>query len=244
MSEHIVKSYDEQLRQLDHIVAEMGGLAETQLANAIAALLRRDTEQASVIAATDVRIDKLEEKLDTLAVSMLALRQPMAADLREIVGAMKISGILERLGDYAKNVAKRTVALAEMPPMSPAQSVGRLGILAQEMLKDVLDAYLSRDVDTADAIRGRDRELDALYNSIFRELLTYMMEDPRNITACTHLLFVAKNIERVGDHATNIAELVHFIVHGSSPRGDRPKEDETSYAVVKPETGRVQPLGD
>lgn len=230
-SEHTVKSFDDELRRLDNLIAEIGGLAEVQLVSAVEALARRDPERAAAIALADERIDRLEEDIDQQAITMLALRQPMARDLREIVGALKTASILERVGDYAKNVAKRTVAIAESnSPISP-QTVMRLGHLAAEMIRDVLDAYLSRDVERAAAIRGRDRELDALYTSLFRELLTYMMEDARSITTCTHLLFIAKNLERVGDYATNIAEIVQFMVLGERPGVDRPKEDLTSYAI-------------
>lgn len=233
-SNHIVKSYDEQLKRLDHLIAEMGGLAETQLANAMEALVKRDSDKAARVVSVDHRLDELENEVDHHTVSMLALRQPMASDLREIIAALKTANILERVGDYAKNVARRTVTLAEMPPVPPGLTIGRLGRLAQEMIKDVLDAYLARDIDKAHMVRERDKELDALYTSLFRELLTYMMEDPRNITACTHLLFVAKNLERVGDHATNIAELTHFLVKGVMPLTQRPQEDESYSAVAEP----------
>jgi phosphate transport system protein len=232
-SEHIVKSFDDQLRRLENLIAEMGGLAEMQLAEAIEAMSKRDLEEAARVTAGDQRIDDLEMLVDHEAVAMLALRQPMARDLREIIGALKTASMLERIGDYAKNVAKRTAALVETPPVPSAQTVVRLAVLAQEMIKDVLDAYIARDVEKADLVRQRDKELDALHTSIFRELLTYMMEDPRNITACAHLLFVAKNIERIGDHATNIAEIVIFVVQGRSPVDQRPKEDVTSFTVVK-----------
>jgi phosphate transport system protein len=232
-SEHIVKSFDEQLRRLENLVAEMGGLAEAQLAAAIEAMSHRDLEKAARITADDQRIDDLEVLIDEQAIAMLALRQPMARDLREIVGALKAAGMLERIGDYAKNVAKRTAALVDAPPMPSVQTVVRLAMLAQEMIKDVLDAYIARDADKADAVRQRDQELDTLHTSIFRELLTYMMEDPRNITACTHLLFIAKNIERMGDHATNIAEVVIFVVRGRTPGDQRPKDDITSFTVLQ-----------
>jgi phosphate transport system protein len=235
-SKHIVKSFDEQLNRLEHTIAEMGGLAETQLTDAIAALMKRDSEKAAEVAAADARIDNLESEVDQLALSLLALRQPMAADLRVVVCALKTSAIIERIGDYAKNVAKRTAVLVEFPPVPSAFPVARLGRLAQEMIKDVLDAYVSRDVEKAEMVRERDKELDTLYTSIFRELLTYMMEDPRNITSCTHLLFVAKNIERIGDHTTNIAENVHFLVHGKRPSEERQKDDASSFAVVRPVT--------
>ncbi len=234
-SHHIVKSFDEQLKRLDHLIAEMGGLAESQLANAMDALVKRDSEKAARVVGLDHRLDELELEVDHHTVSMLALRQPMASDLRQIIAALKTANILERVGDYAKNVARRTATLAEMPPVPPALTVGRLGRLAQEMIKDVLDAYLARDVDKAHMVRERDKELDALHTSLFRELLTYMMEDPRNITACTHLLFVAKNLERVGDHATNLAELTHFVVKGVMPMTQRPQEDASYFAVAEPQ---------
>jgi phosphate transport system protein len=233
-SEHIVKSFDEQLKRLENLIAEMGGLAEVQLAEAIEAMSRRDMDRAARITAADQKIDDLEMLVDQEAVAMLALRQPMAKDLREIVGALKAASMLERVGDYAKNVAKRTAALVEMTPVPSAQTVVRLGVLAQEMIKDVLDAYIARDAEKAEAVRQRDKELDALHTSIFRELLTYMMEDPRSITACTHLLFIAKNIERIGDHATNIAEVVMFMVQGHVTVTDRQKEDIASFTVVQP----------
>ena len=233
-SEHIVKSFDEQLKRLDNLIAEMGGLAEVQLSEAIEAMMRRDIERAARVTAADARLDDMEIEIDRHAVSLLALRQPMAKDLREIVGALKISGMIERIGDYAKNVAKRTVTLAEIAPVPSTQTVARLGQLAQEMVQDVLDAYIERDSDKAEAVRQRDKDVDALHTSIFRELLTYMMEDPRSITACTHLLFVAKNFERVGDHATNIAEVVEFLVEGRVHFDDRPKEDASSFARVEP----------
>lgn len=231
-SEHTVKSFDDELRRLDNMIAEMGGLAEAQLQAALEVLVRRDIDRAADIIAGDHRLDILEVQVDQHTIAMLARRQPMAKDLREIVGALKTSSILERIGDYAKNVAKRTAAIAETPPVPSAQTVVRLGGLAQQMVKDVLDAYLTRDVEQAKAVRLRDRELDALYTSIFRELLTYMMEDPRNISACTHLLFVAKHLERIGDHATNIAEIVQFLVTGEMPLDERPRQDESALTVV------------
>ena len=233
-SNHIVKSFDDQLKRLDNLIAEMGGLAEVQLSEAIEAMIRRDVDRAADVAAADARLDDMEVEIDRHAVNLLALRQPMAKDLREIVGALKISSMIERIGDYAKNVAKRTVTLVEMAPVPSAQTVARLGQLAQEMVKDVLDAYIERDSDKAEAVRQRDKDVDALYNSIFRELLTYMMEDPRSISACTHLLFAAKNFERMGDHATNIAEVVEFLVEGRVHFDERPKDDTSSFAMVEP----------
>ena len=169
-SEHTVKAFDEHLKRLEHLIAEMGGLAETQLANAIEALIKRDGEKASRVVGVDLRLDELELEVDHHTVRLLALRQPMASDLREIIAALKTANILERIGDYAKNVAKRTATLIEMPPVPPSMTIGRIGRLAQEMVKDVLDAYLARDVEKASMVWERDRELDALYTSLFREL--------------------------------------------------------------------------
>jgi len=230
-TDHIVKSFDEELVKLDNMVAEMGGLAEAQLANAIDALLRRDVELAARIVERDLRIDAIENELHTFTIRLLALRQPMADDLRIIVAALKISSSLERIGDYAKNVAKRTFVLAKGPPLGgTAQSIARMAALVQVMIKNVLDAYIQRDAAKAGDVRARDQEVDQVYTSLFRELLTYMMEDPRNITVATHLLFVAKNVERIGDHVTGIAEQVHFMVMGELPGDLRPKGDNTSFA--------------
>lgn len=232
-TDHIVKSFDEELVKLDNMVAEMGGLAEMQLANAIDALLRRDVEQAARIVEGDLRIDAIENELHTFTIRLLALRQPMADDLRIIVAALKISSSLERVGDYAKNIAKRTFILAKGPPLGgTAQSIARMAALVQVMIKNVLDAYIQRDAAKASDVRARDQEVDQVYTSLFRELLTYMMEDPRNITVATHLLFVAKNVERIGDHVTGIAEQVHFMVMGELPGDLRPKGDNTSFAGV------------
>jgi phosphate transport system protein len=230
-NDHIVKKFDEALARLDNAVAEMGGLAEHQLNEAVEALADRNIERAVAAVAADGRIDRMERFVDQEAIALLALRQPMASDLRVIISALKTSGVIERIGDYAKNIAKRTAAVAEMPPVPSVLPVVRLGRLTQRMVKDVLDAYGARDVTRAEDVRRRDAEVDALYTSIFRELLTYMMEDPRNISACSHLLFVAKNLERVGDHATNIAENVIFMVSGTMPADEREKSDETDITV-------------
>jgi len=232
-TEHIVSSFDEDLKRLDNIIAEMGGLVETQLADAIDAMVRRDSQLAKRVIETDRRIDKQEREADELAVRMLALRQPMANDLRIVITALKTSGIIERIGDYAKNIAKRSVALSQTSPMGPSKTIARMGAQVQTMIKDVLDAYVTRDAEKAANVRERDSEIDLLHTSLFREILTYMMEDPRNISSCTHLLFVAKNIERIGDHATNIAENVHFLVHGNSPMEKRITDDGSSYTVVE-----------
>jgi phosphate transport system protein len=234
MSQHIVKSFDEELKRLTNTIARMGGLAEAQIANGIQALIKRDTELAANVVEADQKIDELEREVDDQAIQMLALRQPMASDLRAIVVALRIASDVERIADYAANVAKRAIALSQMSPVRPVHAVPRMGRVVQEMVKDVLDAYANRDVDKAVAVWNRDEELDEMYSSLFRELLTYMMEDPRNITASTHLLFIAKNIERIGDHATNVAEMVHYLVRGMQLRTARPKGDATSFAVVRP----------
>jgi len=233
-TDHIVKSFDEQLKQLNQEVVQMGGLAEAQLNSAIEALVRRDAVLAGQVVQNDARIDALEHEIGNLAVRMLALRQPMAQDLREVIAALKISSDIERIGDYAANVGKRAIALTQTPPVKPAHAIPRMGRLVQEIIKDVLDAYSEHDAEKAITAWQRDGEVDEMYNSLFRELLTYMMEDPRNISPCTHLLFIAKNIERIGDHATNIAETIHFLVHGRPLETARPKGDTTSFAIVAP----------
>jgi phosphate transport system protein len=230
-SEHIIKSYDDELRKLDNTITQMGGLAESQLAAAIEAVAKRDTALATHVFEADVEVDELEREAGSLVVRLLALRQPMARDLRQIVASLKIASDLERIGDYAANVAKRSLALSLSPAVRPVYSIPRMGEFGQEMVKDVLDAYVARDADKAVAVWLRDEELDEMYTSLFRELLTYMIEDARNITPCTHLLFMAKNLERVGDLATNIAETIYFFVHGVPLTQIRPKRDRTSLEV-------------
>jgi len=233
-TEHTVKSFDEELKRLSDLVAQMGGLAEAQLQAAIEALVSRDAEQAARVVQNDARIDQLERQISTQTIRMLALRQPMAQDLRQVVAALKISSDIERIGDYAANVAKRAIALTQSPPMRPVGGIARMGRLVQQIIKDILDAYGAHDADKAVAAWKRDQEVDDMYNSLFRELLTYMMEDPRNIGPSTHLIFIAKNIERMGDHATNVAEIIHFLVRGEDISEARPKSDKTSFAVVTP----------
>jgi phosphate transport system protein len=213
----------------------MGGLAESQLAAAIEAVQERDSDLAARVIEDDAKVDQLERDLDNLAVRLLALRQPMARDLREIVVALKIASDLERMCDYAANVAKRSIALSQAPPVQPVYALPRMGRLALLLVKDVIDAYVERDAEKALAVWNRDEELDEMYASLFREFLTYMMEDPRNIGACTHLLFMAKNIERIGDHATNIAENLYYLVHGTPLTQARPKGDNSSLQVVAPD---------
>ncbi|HVZ01472.1 MAG TPA: phosphate signaling complex protein PhoU [Dongiaceae bacterium] len=230
-ADHTVKSFDTELKHLVQEIAQMGGLAEAELAQAIDALARRDSEAATSVIESDRRLDTMEQEVSTLAVRILALRQPMAADLREVVAAIKISSDIERIGDYSKNIAKRALQLNQLAPLRPVSSIPRMGRLAQQIVKDVLDAYVEKDANLALAAWRRDEEIDDLYTSLFRELLTYMMEDPRNIGPSTHLLFIAKNIERIGDHATNIAETVHFLALGRSIEETSPKGDTTNVAL-------------
>jgi len=232
-SEHLVKSFDEQLEKLNATISEMAGLAESQLQTALDALSRRDTDLAQRVIAGDARVDQLEKDVANQVVRLLALRQPMAIDLRAIVSALKISSDIERIADYAANLAKRSLVLAQIPPMRSIGGVERLGRLVLTLLKDVFDAFANNDVQKAMSVWLRDEEVDDMYTSLFRELLTYMMEDPRNITPCTHLLFMAKNIERMGDHATNIAELIQFKVTGKEMTEARPKGDKANYVKAE-----------
>lgn len=234
-TEHIVRSFAHELQRLSNLITQMGGVAEAQVDAAVKAVARRDVALAAQVMQADQRIDAYERDIDAEAVRLLALRQPLAQDLREIVSALKIASDLERIGDYASNIAKRSLALAQVPVVRPAVAIPRMGRLVESIMKDVLDAYIERDVQRAIAAWERDEELDDLYTSLFREVLTYMMEDPRNITPCTHLLFMAKNLERIGDHATNIAETIHYLVVGTPLRAERPKSDGSSFAVVEPD---------
>ncbi len=232
--QHIVKSFDEQLHSLGEIVIRMGGMAESQLATVMQALIKRDSELAAQVVQQDSSIDDLEERLDQDVVRLLALRQPMADDLRQALAAFKISSDLERIGDYAKNIAKRVIAINQSPPIAPVVAIPRMGRLVQSIIKDTLDAYVALDAEKALDVWHRDEEVDEMYTGLFREILTYMMEDPRNISAGTHLIFIAKNIERMGDHATNIAETIHFLATGKRIEGGRPKGDTSSFSVVVP----------
>jgi phosphate transport system protein len=232
--DHIVKSFDDQLEQLKSNIVRMGGIAESQLSSSITALVRRDSELASKVVGHDAEIDKLEAQVDEGVIRLLALRQPMAVDLREVIVSLKIASDVERIGDYVVNIAKRALALNQLPAIKPLYAIPRMAHLVETSLKDVFDALVERDTERAAEVWRRDEEVDEMYTSLFRELLTYMMEDPRSITACTHLLFVAKNIERIGDHATNIAEGVTFLVTGQAMHGGRPKGDTSSYTVVQP----------
>ena len=226
MNEHIVKSFEDELNTLAAECARMGGLTEAQVADSLQAVVKRDVATAGAVVDRDVRLDELEADIERKAIRLIALRQPMANDLRRTVAAMKIANNLERVGDLAKNIAKRTLIIVESEPMTPlTRSIERMGKLVAGRLKEVLDAYTAQDVERADAVRMRDDEVDEHYNSLFRELLTYMMGDPRTITACAHLLFVAKNLERIGDHATNIAEIVHYEITGLEMTSERPKTE-------------------
>ncbi|MFT4089928.1 MAG: phosphate signaling complex protein PhoU [Asticcacaulis sp.] len=224
MNPHIVKTYGEELDQLSAEVILMGGLAEAQVADAVEAVARRDVALAQSVITRDHRLDELEKDIERKSIRLIALRQPMAADLRKTVAAMKISTSLERTGDLAKNIAKRAVIISEAEPMSPlTRSIERMGKLVSSRLRDVLDAYRSGKLDMAMTVWATDTEVDEHYNALFRELLTYMMGDPRTISACTHILFMAKNLERIGDHATNIAEHIHYELTGEDYVEDRPK---------------------
>lgn len=234
MADHIVRAFDESLNQLRQAIVRMGGMAEAQLAKAVQALSRRDSDLAAQVVRDDPAIDRLDEEVETRAVKLLALRQPMASDLREVVSALKMSSDIERIGDYAANVAKRVIALNQMPAMRPANAIPRMAKLVQDIIKDTIDAFIERNDAKAVDVWRRDEEVDEIYNGLFRELLTYMMEDPRNISPCTHLLFIAKNIERIGDHATNVAETIHYLVKGVGISGERPKSDQSPFEVVRP----------
>lgn len=219
---HTVKAFDEELGQLRALISEMGGLAEQAINQAMKALVRRDNDAAMKVVEQDHRLDELEMEVERLAVRLIALRAPMADDLREVVAAMKISGVVERIGDYAKNIAKRVPQFAEAKDIGPLAILPEMGKMASEMVRNALDAFAARSPEQAKAVVERDQALDTFYNSVFRALLTYMMENPHNITPCAHLLFMAKNLERVGDHATNIGEMVYFAATGDH-LGERPK---------------------
>lgn len=226
MEQHTVKAYDADLDAITAELARLGGLAEAQVGDAIRAIGARDLALASAVIERDATLDALEADIQQKAIRLIALRQPVADDLRRIVAAIKISGDLERCGDLAKNIAKRTLIIAESDPLTPiTSSIERMGELVADRLKEVLDALAAREIDRAVAVWREDHEIDEHYDSIFRELLTYMMGDPRTITACAHLLFVAKNLERIGDHATNIAETLFFEITGQPLTDERPKTD-------------------
>jgi phosphate transport system protein len=233
MADHIVRSFDTELQDLRRTIAEMGGIAEKMLTDATGALVRRNAPLAQAVIAADGRLDGLQRQIEERGILTIARRQPLAADLREIIAAIRISGDLERIGDLAKNLGKRVLAISnQFQPQKMVAGVQHMSDLALGQLKDVLDAYAQSNLDAAVEVWNRDGSIDALHNSLFRELLTYMMEDPRNITFCTHLLFCAKNIERIGDHTTNIAETIYYLVSGETLQTERPKDDRSNFAVV------------
>jgi len=229
MSEHTIKAFDTELQDLTRVVVEMGGLAERQIVNALEALEKHDTGLAQRVITDDAKIDALQREVEEKAILTIARRQPMAIDLREVVGALRLSNDLERIGDLAKNIAKRVGALdGDFQPQQVMRGVEHMTDLVLAQIKEVLDSFAHRDIAKALAVWRGDEEVDAVNNSLFRELLTYMMEDPRNISYCIHLLFCAKNIERMGDHATNIAETVYYMVEGRTLAEERPKGDTTA----------------
>jgi phosphate transport system protein len=226
--DHIVKSYDGELNRLIGEISRMGEIAIAQLDAAVDVLQRRDSNAAQRVVNNDDAIDALEHEVSHDVLRLLALRQPMARDLREVYAALRISADIERIGDYAANVAKRSIVLNQSSPISLVRNFPALAALANNLVKEALKAYQQRDANLALNVRNSDAELDAQYTSLFRELLTYMAEDPKLITPCTHLLFMAKNIERIGDHATNIAEYTYFLVTGDQVQEGREKRDETA----------------
>lgn len=234
MTEHIVSAFENELKGLAQRVAEMGGLTEKQIVGSIDALIRGDIALAGTVRTADPAIDAMQREIEETGILVIAKRQPMAIDLREIVGALRIASDLERMADLAKNIAKRVIVIngsIALPKVTGGFDA--MARLALERVKDVLDAYSQRDVDAALEVWKSDGDIDALYNSLFRELLTYMLEDPRNIGSCTHLLFCAKNLERIGDHATNIAETVYYMVNGVTLADERPKLDTTTMVATR-----------
>ena len=238
-NEHIVRSYDEELSALANRLAAMGELTTNLLDDAMRALIERDAALAKATVAKDGEIDELERKVEEQVILTIAKRQPMAQDLRQVMAAIRIAADLERIGDMGKNIAKRALAIsAASHPDDLLRGIEHMHEMGRSQLKDVLEAYLNRDADKALEVWRQDAEIDAKYNALFRELLTYMMEDPRNIGLCTHLLFCAKNIERIGDHTTNIAETIAFLVNGEPIDGERPKKDVTSQTPFTGELDR------
>jgi phosphate transport system protein len=232
-SEHTAKAFDQDLQDITRLVAEMGGLAERQIADSVDALVRRDVASGRRVIDRDAELDRLQREVEELSVLTIARRQPMAVDLRMIVGALRIAGDLERIGDLAKNIGKRVSAVdGDFNPLQLIRGLQHMSNLVQTQLKAVLDAYAAQDLPAAMRVWKGDEEVDAICTSLFRELLTYMMEDPRNIGFCIHLMFCAKNIERMGDHATNIAETVFYMIEGHPLSEQRPKGDTTSFSAM------------
>lgn len=232
--QHIASAFDRDLEAIQAMLMKMGGLVEVAINDAAKSLETRDVELAEKVRAADKQIDELEEQLNEEAAKVIALRAPAATDLRTVLTVIKISSNLERCGDYAKNLAKRTGVLVDLPQVDGAsKSIRRMAREVELMMKDVLDAYIARDADKAAEVRNRDQDVDQMYTALFREFLTFMMEDPRQITPCMHLHFIAKNIERMGDHVTSIAEQVIYLVTGTVPDENRPKSDTTSVTKVE-----------
>jgi phosphate transport system protein len=230
-SDHTAKAFDTDLQDLTRLVAEMGGLAERQITDSVDSLIRRDAELSVRVVSTDAELDRLQREIEERAVLTIARRQPMAVDLRTIVGAMRVATDLERIGDLSKNIGKRVISLpGEFQPMQLIRGIEHMTDLVVSQVKAVLDAYAAHDLPAAMEVWKGDEEVDAICTSLFRELLTYMLEDPRNISLCIHLMFCAKNIERIGDHATNIAETVFYMIEGAQIRDKRPKGDMTTFA--------------
>lgn len=232
LSPHTVTSYDEDIHQIRSLVSQMGGLCEVNIIGAVDALSRRDADGALAVVAQDARIDALEAEVEALAIAIIARRAPLADDLREIIAALKISSLLERVGDYAKNIAKRASALAQTSPIQPIVIIPEMARVVAAMVKDVLDAFVDRDPELAAQVCARDAGVDDYYNSLFRSLLTFMMENPQHITPSAHLLFIAKNLERIGDHATNVGEMVYFSATGEHI-AQRAKRDATPYVMTQ-----------
>ena len=234
MNEHTVKAFDSDIGELRGLISQMGGLAEDAIARAMLALQRGDRTLAAQVKADDREIDRIESEVEKLAIRIIALRAPLANDLREVIAALKIASVIERIGDYAKNIAKRVPLVETGDRIEPISVLPAMGRMASEMVHDVLDAFAARDPEKAVRVCESDTALDDFYDSIFRTLVTFMVENPRTISQVAHLLFVAKNLERIGDHATNIAETIHYAVNGSAIPTSRPKGDSSSYAVVRP----------
>jgi phosphate transport system protein len=231
--DHTAKAFDTDLQEITRKVAEMGGMVERQISDAVQALVDRDLEMGERVIGLDGTIDTMQRDIEEKAILTIARRQPMAVDLREIVGAMRVCNDLERIGDHAKHIGKRVVALdGDFYPQKLIRGVEHMAELVSALLKQVLDAYGARDLQSAMAVWKGDEEVDSMCTSLFRELLTYMMEDPRNITFCMHLMFCAKDIERMGDHATNIAETIYYMVEGRPIADQRPKGDTTTLGAT------------
>ena len=233
MGEHTVTSFDEELEHIDQLIRDMGGIAAVMVGDAIHALLGSDNALAQRVVSDDMLMDAKQRELDDRAITLIAKRQPMAQDLRAVVGAIRMAGDLERIGDLAKNIAKRVSAVGQgTAPRNLSHGIDAMSELVLDQVRGVVDHYVARDAEALSELRADDQKIDVKYTSVFRELLTYMMEDPRNITACTHLLFCAKNLERIGDHVTNIAENAYYVVTGEQLPANRPKLDETVLAVM------------